>query len=190
MDRLSERIFDIFLTPSQQEVFWQVCDVPGHRDPRSSIFASRKVPHVGRPHPEMEVAITWPYHDVEGSGITPKFWGQGSNSQFGSRSHPRTSPKPRAMNMAERTSQTVLRLHMSGPPTSTTPPTNCHRENLRAADICVTESGPNIRSFMHSSSQIAGARKLLGGEAQIFIDLIDQVSGPELVVVLDESDSA
>jgi len=48
--------------------------------------------------------------------------------------------------------------------------------SLRVADTSVTESISNIRSFIHSSTQIAAARNLRGKDAQGFIDLIDQVN--------------
>ena len=53
-------------------------------------------------------------------------------------------------------------------------------DDLRVVDVPAAESVSNIRSFMHSSSRIAAARSLRGGEAQILVDLIDQVSGAQL----------
>ena len=44
----------------------------------------------------------------------------------------------------------------------------------------MAESVSSIRTFMHSSSRIAAARKLRGREAQSLIDVIDRVCGPSL----------
>ena len=46
---------------------------------------------------------------------------------------------------------------------------------LRVTDMSVADSVSKIRSFVHSSSQIAAARNLRGKDAQELIDLIDQV---------------
>jgi len=52
--------------------------------------------------------------------------------------------------------------------------------SLHVADMSVAESISNIRSFMHSSSQIAAARNLRGEDAQRLIDFIDQVNYAQL----------
>lgn len=56
------------------------------------------------------------------------------------------------------------------------PPIAILYDGRHVADVLVTGSVSNIRSFMHSSSHIAAARNLRGEEAQVLIDLIDQVS--------------
>jgi len=52
--------------------------------------------------------------------------------------------------------------------------------SLHVADIPVTESILNVRSFIHSPSQIAAARNLRGEDAQRLIDRIDQVNYAQL----------
>jgi len=88
------------------------------------------------------------------------------------------------MDAIENPSQTIFHLFPqpadpSAINLSPSPPTVlCN--SLYVADIPVTESISNIRSFIHSPSQIAAARNLRGEDAQRLIDRIDQVNYAQL----------
>ena len=82
------------------------------------------------------------------------------------------------MSTIARPSWTVFYQRRSDSPVTgaSPPPLATLYDGLRVVGMPVAESVSNIRSFLHSSPQIAAARNLRGEEAQGFINLIDQVS--------------
>lgn len=54
-------------------------------------------------------------------------------------------------------------------------PPSSSLEDTHVTNTSTAESGPIIRSFIHSPSSVAVARSLRGEEAQEFIDIIDRV---------------
>ena len=83
------------------------------------------------------------------------------------------------MATTERPSRTAFYQQRSGSPVTSTssPPVAILYDGLRVTDMSGDETVSNIRSLLHSSSQITAARNLRGKDAQGFINLIDQVSG-------------
>ena len=82
------------------------------------------------------------------------------------------------MATTERPSRTAFYQHQSGSPvtSASSPPVAILYDGLHVTDMAEDKTVSNIRSLLHSSSQIIAARNLRGKEAQGFINLIDQVS--------------